>query len=60
MKRDRGKNNEKSSDGLFRYHSRVVIPRPANALIKAFVFEYHDNAGHPNSRRLMASLLKRF
>ena len=24
---------EKSSDGLFRYHNRVVIPRPANALI---------------------------
>ena len=29
---------EKSSDGLFRYHNRVVIPRPANALIKALLF----------------------
>ena len=48
---------EKSSDGLFRY---LVVPRSANALIKALLFEYHDNAGHPNYRRLMASLLKRF
>ena len=51
---------EKSSDGLFRYHNRVVISRPANALIKALLFEYHDNAGHPNYRRLTASLLERF
>jgi len=50
---------DKSSDWLFRYHNRVVIPRPANALIKAFAFEYRDNIGHPNYRRLMASLLKR-
>jgi len=48
---------EKSSDGLFRYHNRVVIPRPSNALIKALLFEYQDNASHPNYRRLMASLL---
>ena len=51
---------EKSSDGLFRYHNRVVITRSANAKIKAFLFEYHDNAGQPNYRRLMASLLKRY
>jgi hypothetical protein len=51
---------EKSSDGLFRYHNRVVIPRPENALIKALLFEYHDNVGHPSYRRLMASLLKRY
>jgi len=51
---------EKSSDGLFKYHNRVVIPRPANVLIKPFLFEYHDNVGHPNYRRLMASLLKRY
>jgi len=44
---------EKSSDGLFRYHSRVVIPRSANALIKALLFEYHDNVGHPNYRHLI-------
>ena len=24
------KKNEKSSDGLFRYHNRVVIPRPTS------------------------------
>ena len=37
-----------------------MIPRPANALIKALLFYCHDNAGHLNYRRLMASLLKRF
>ena len=51
---------EKSSNGLFRYHNRVLISRPANALIKALLFEYHDNAGHPTYRRLMASLLTNF
>ncbi len=46
---------EKSSDGLFLYHHRVVIPRSSLALIKALLVEYHDNAGHPNHhRRLMA------
>jgi hypothetical protein len=50
---------EKSSDGLFRYHNRVVIPRPANALIKVLLFEYHGNVGQPNYHRLMASLFKR-
>ena len=50
----------KSSDGFFRYHNRVVIPRPTSALIKTLVFEYPDNASHPNYRRLMASLLKRY
>jgi hypothetical protein len=51
---------EKSSDGLFRYHNRGVIPRLALALIKALLIEYHDNVGHLNYRRLMASLLKQF
>jgi len=51
---------EKSSDGLFRYHNRAVIPRPTLALIKALLVEYHDNVGHPNYRLSMASLLKRF
>ncbi len=48
---------EKSSNGLFRYHNHVVIPRPTLALIKALLIEYHDNACHPSYRRLMASLL---
>jgi hypothetical protein len=30
------------------------------ALIKALLVQYHDNVGHPNYRRLMASLLKHF
>jgi hypothetical protein len=51
---------EKSSYGLFRYHNRVVIPRPSLALIKALLVEYNDNDGHPNYRQLMASLLKLF
>ena len=51
---------EKSSDGLFKYHNRVVTPRPANVLIKALLIESHDNDGQPNYRRLMASLLKRY
>jgi len=51
---------EKSFDGLFRYHHRVVIPRPTLALIKTLLVEYHDNAGHPNYCRLVTSLLKRF
>ena len=51
---------EKSLNGLFRYRNRVVIPRPANALINALMFEYHDNVGYPNYRRLMTSLLKRY
>jgi hypothetical protein len=51
---------EKSSDGLFRYHNRVVIPRMANAFINALLIEYHDNVGHSYYRRLMASLLKRY
>jgi hypothetical protein len=34
------------------------MPRPSLALIKALLVEYHDNANHPNYRRLMASLLK--
>ena len=51
---------EKSSDGLFRYHNRVVIPRPSSALINSLLIEYQNNGGHPNYRRLMASLLKRY
>jgi hypothetical protein len=35
-----------------------VIPRPAIALIKALLFEYHANIGQANYRRLMTSLLK--
>ncbi len=37
-----------------------MIPRPTNALIKALLFEYHDNVGHLNYCRLMASLIKRY
>ncbi len=51
---------EKSSEGLFRYHNRVVILRLALALSKALLIEYRDNVGHPNYRRFMASLLRRF
>jgi hypothetical protein len=39
---------EKSSKRMIRYHNLVEIPRPALALIKAMLIEYHDNVGHPN------------
>ena len=32
----------------------------ANVLIRALLFEYYDNDGHHNYRRLIASLLKRY
>jgi hypothetical protein len=51
---------DKSSDGLFRYHDRVVIPRTILALIKALLVKYQDKVGHSNYRRLMTSLLTRF
>ena len=51
---------EKLSDGLFRYHHRVVIPRLPLTLITSLLVEYHNNVGHPNYHRSMASLLKRF
>jgi len=54
-------NTEKSCNGLFRYHHRVVvIPRPAIALIKALLIKKHDKVGQLNYRRFIASLLKRF
>jgi hypothetical protein len=56
----KSKNIIKTNDGLFMYHNRLVIPRPAHPLIKMLLFEYHDNCGHSNYRRVLASLLKRF
>jgi hypothetical protein len=56
----KSKNIIKTNDGLFMYHNRLVIPRPAHPLIKILLFEYHDNCGHSNYRRVLASLLKRF
>ena len=48
-----------SSDGLYTYHDRLVIPRQAQDLRILLLTEYHDNVGHPNWRRLLATLLKR-
>jgi len=50
----------KSTDELFRFHNRLVIPRPARALKKVLLFEYHNNACHSNYRRVLAALLKRY
>jgi hypothetical protein len=36
------------------------MSRPTNDCIKASMFKYRDNDGHPNYRRLMASLIKRY
>ena len=56
----KSQNIVKSTDGLFRKHNRVVIPRPAKALRESLLLEYHDNAGHSNHRRVLATLLKRY
>jgi hypothetical protein len=50
----------KSFDGLYTYHNRLVIPRPEQDLRNLLLTEYHDNDGHSNWRRLLATLLKRF
>ncbi len=49
-----------SPDSLYTYHDRLVIPRPTQDLRILLLAEYRDNAGHPNRRRLLATLLKRF
>jgi len=50
----------KSSGGLYTYHDRIVIPRPAQDLRNLLLITgYRDSAGHPNLRRLLATLLKR-
>ena len=50
----------KSSNGLHTYHDRLVIPRPTQDLRILLLTEYHDNAGYPNWRCLLANLLKHF
>jgi hypothetical protein len=47
----------KSTDGLFRYHNRLVIPHPAKSLKKVLLLEYHDNVVLCNCRRVLATLL---
>jgi hypothetical protein len=56
----KGKGLIKSSDGLYTCHYCLVIPRPAQDLRILLLTKYHDNVGHPNRRRLLATLLKRF
>jgi len=62
MKRQRWKGHEliKSSDGLYTYHDRLVIPRQAQNVHILLLIEYQDNVGHPNWRRLLATWLKLF
>jgi hypothetical protein len=50
----------KSSGGLYTYHGRLVIPRAAQDLRILMLTDCHDNVGHHNWRRLLATLLKRF
>ena len=45
--------------GLYTYHDQIVIPHPAQDLRILLLIEYHDNSGHPNWRKLLATLLKR-
>ena len=51
---------EKSTEGLFLYHGRIVIPRPACQLRDVLFAEHHDAAGHPSWRRLLAVLLRKY
>ena len=51
---------EKTADGLFLYHGRIVIPRSAQQLRALLLSEYHDSAGHPGWKRLMAILMKKY
>ena len=47
----------KSYDGLYTYHDRLERPRPAQHPRILLLIQYHDYAGHPNWRRLLANLL---
>jgi hypothetical protein len=49
----------KSSDDLYTYHDRLVIPRPAHDLCILLLIKHEDNASRPNRRRLLSILLKR-
>ena len=53
-------NLQRSPDGLFLYHDRIVIPRNAPDLRNCLMHELHDAAGHPSWRRMLAALLRRF
>jgi hypothetical protein len=50
----------KSADGLFRYHNRLVIPRPAQALKEVLLLQRQDNDDHSKYHRVLATLLKRY
>ncbi len=42
-----------SSNGLYTYHDRLFIPRPAQDLRILLLCEYHDNASNLNWRHLL-------
>jgi hypothetical protein len=50
----------KSFDGLYTYHDRLVIPRPAQDLCILLLTECSYNVGHQNWQRLLTTLWKRF
>ncbi len=57
----KGHGQIKSSSGLYTYyHDRLVILRLAQDLSILLLTDYHDNVGHPNCRRLLATLFKLF
>jgi len=49
----------KSSNGLYTYHDMLVIHPPEKDLRILLLNGYHDDVGHPNWHRLLATLLKR-
>ena len=50
----------KSSDGLYTYHDRLVIPRLAQDMCILLLTKCSYNVGHQNWQRMLTTLLKRF
>ena len=50
----------KDEQGLFWYHGRLVIPRPAAQLRELLLSEFHVQNGHCGHKRLMAKLMERY
>jgi hypothetical protein len=52
----KGHGLNKSSDGVYTHHDRLVIPRPAQDLYILMLIECHYNVDHPNWQRILATL----
>ena len=52
----KGHGLNKSLDGVYTHHDRLVIPRPAQDLYILLLTECHYNVDHPNWQRILATL----